>query len=128
MFRFALAKLRDSNKAEDAVQETLLAALRSADSFRGDSKVSTWLFSILRFKVADYFRGKERDMESLEACESFGQQAIQRDWGEDPAVIFEDREFWSTFHQCVAKLPEKFFEVYMLREINRHCPERQSTC
>jgi RNA polymerase sigma-70 factor (ECF subfamily) len=34
--------------AEDVVQETLLAAVRALPAFRGDSKLSTWLISILR--------------------------------------------------------------------------------
>ena len=123
MYRYALARLHDPNKAEEAVQETLLAALRSRDSFRGESRVSTWLFSILRFKVADYFRGKQRNMESLDKVAPDCLTSTNRDWSDDPAAIFEDEEFWKTFHGCVEKLPEKFFEVYALREINRHSPK-----
>ena len=46
MYRLALSILDDATEAEDATQESLLAALRSLDSFRGASSLKTWLFSI----------------------------------------------------------------------------------
>jgi RNA polymerase sigma-70 factor (ECF subfamily) len=46
VFRLALSILDDSAEAEDATQEALLAALRSLDSFRGASSLTTWLYSI----------------------------------------------------------------------------------
>ena len=46
VFRLALSILDDSAEAEDATQEALLAALRSLDSFRGGSSLTTWLYSI----------------------------------------------------------------------------------
>jgi len=38
--------LRDSGEAEDAVQDALLAALRSLDRFRGEAQLSSWLYRI----------------------------------------------------------------------------------
>jgi len=52
---------RDQAVAEDIVQETFLAALRSAKQFRGRSKVYTWLCSIAYHKVADYYRRQARE-------------------------------------------------------------------
>jgi RNA polymerase sigma-70 factor (ECF subfamily) len=46
VYRLALSILDDSREAEDATQESLLAALRALDSFHGDSSLKTWLFSI----------------------------------------------------------------------------------
>lgn len=46
VYRLALSILDDSTDAEDATQDALLAALRSLDSFRGASSVTTWLYSI----------------------------------------------------------------------------------
>lgn len=44
--RLALSILDDPDEAEDAVQEVFVSALRSLDSFRGDSSLKTWLFRI----------------------------------------------------------------------------------
>jgi RNA polymerase sigma-70 factor, ECF subfamily len=46
LYRLALSILDDSNEADDATQESLLAALRALDSFHGGSSLKTWLFSI----------------------------------------------------------------------------------
>lgn len=46
VYRLALSILDDPAEAEDAAQEIFVAALRSLDSFRGDSSLKTWLFSI----------------------------------------------------------------------------------
>jgi RNA polymerase sigma-70 factor (ECF subfamily) len=46
VYRLALSILDDSQEADDATQESLLAALRALDSFHGDSSLKTWLFSI----------------------------------------------------------------------------------
>jgi hypothetical protein len=48
LMKFALMQLRNVAAAEDAVQETLLAALRSSESFAGQSSVKTWLVGILK--------------------------------------------------------------------------------
>jgi len=46
IYRLALSILDDVGEAEDAAQEALLSALRSLDSFHGDSSLRTWLYSI----------------------------------------------------------------------------------
>src|SRR5574339_376895 len=46
VYRLALSIVDDLHEAEDATQESLLAALRALDSFHGDSSLKTWLFSI----------------------------------------------------------------------------------
>src|SRR5215212_1526147 len=46
VYRLALSILDDSTEAEEATQDSLLAALRSLDSFRGVSSLKTWLYSI----------------------------------------------------------------------------------
>ena len=44
LFRYAIAKTRNSSLAEELVQETFLAAISGKGQFRSDSTVSTWLF------------------------------------------------------------------------------------
>ena len=46
VYCLALSILDDSHEAEDATQESLLAALRGLESFQGASSLKTWLFSI----------------------------------------------------------------------------------
>lgn len=50
----------DAADAEDLWQETLLAAVRSLGSYRGESRLFTWLCALARFKVADFYRQRGR--------------------------------------------------------------------
>jgi DNA-directed RNA polymerase specialized sigma24 family protein len=54
--------------AEDLVQESLLAAMRQIDKFRGRSSERSWLCGILKNKICDYFRklGRETNFTDLE--------------------------------------------------------------
>ena len=60
MLRFARRKIRDADLAEDAVQDALVAALASSDSFKGESALRTWLIGILNHKIQDTFRRELR--------------------------------------------------------------------
>ncbi len=61
MFRYAYLRLRDRAAAEDAVQESLLAALKASDGYEGRSNERTWLIGILRHKVLDTIRTRARN-------------------------------------------------------------------
>src|SRR5277367_608684 len=61
LFRFAMIRLRDTTKAEDAVQETFLAALKGGKSFAGRSSEKSWLVGVLKNKIADYYRKASRE-------------------------------------------------------------------
>jgi RNA polymerase sigma-70 factor (ECF subfamily) len=56
LMSFALRRLGDRHRAEDAVQETLLAALEGINRFGGGSSLRTWLTGILKHKIVDALR------------------------------------------------------------------------
>lgn len=56
LFNLAVGQLRDPLVAQDVVQETFLAALKSRDRFSGRSSDRTWLVGILRHKIYDHLR------------------------------------------------------------------------
>jgi RNA polymerase sigma-70 factor (ECF subfamily) len=61
LFKYALSRLRDPAKAEDVVQEALLAALKGAKGFQGRSAEKSWLVGIVKNKVCDHFRKASRE-------------------------------------------------------------------
>ena len=61
LLRYASMQLRNSDAAEDAVQETLLAALAAEGSFAGRSNLRTWLTGILKHKIVDTIRRSSRE-------------------------------------------------------------------
>ena len=61
LFKYALIRLRDPAKAEDAVQETFLAALKGGKSFQGKSAEKSWLVGVLKNKIYDHYRKSSRE-------------------------------------------------------------------
>ncbi len=56
LLAFARTQLGQESDAEDAVQETFVSLLKSLSSFRGEASLETWLFQILRRRIADQYR------------------------------------------------------------------------
>src|SRR5580698_2342527 len=86
LFKFALSRLRDVTRAEDAVQETFLAALKGGKNFAGRSAEKSWLTGILKNKIYDHFRkaGRETPFTDLEfyadeESDRFVPDALSRD-------------------------------------------------
>ena len=70
LFNFAMGQIRNASEAEDLVQETFLAAMKSRDRFAGQCSERTWLVSILRHKICDHLRAKTRHPQvNLAACD-----------------------------------------------------------
>jgi len=132
MLRFARLQLDDDGLAEDAVQEALMGAMKNADSFRGGSAFKTWVYAILKNKIADTLRRKHRlvDASSLLKADDADDQALDKlfdgkgywhldqrpkSW-EDPEGALQDGHFWRVFDACLDKLPPRQARVFMMRE------------
>jgi RNA polymerase sigma-70 factor (ECF subfamily) len=134
LFRFALARVGKVDIAEELVQETFLSALRAADNFRGDSQGRTWLVSILKRKIIDYFRSKKRDSSSLlgqqddswleSLFDTRGQwKNAPQTWGTQPETALETEEFWGVFENCLNKIPKRMATTFRLRELDNYSAE-----
>jgi len=60
LHRLACTMTGSSEDAADLVQETFLAAMKSAPNFRADSKLTTWLIAILRNQFSLHLRGARK--------------------------------------------------------------------
>ncbi|WP_226579446.1 RNA polymerase sigma factor SigX [Halobacillus litoralis] len=60
LFQFIMYMVKDRSLAEDLVQDVYVKVLKSYDSFSGKSTEKTWLFSIARHVIFDYFRKQKR--------------------------------------------------------------------
>ncbi len=128
LYRYALGRLRRSHDAEEAVQETLLAALAQREQFQGRSLPRTWLMGILKRKVVDRMRAAAReargtDPNDLDAWfDSKGKwRKRPRRW-DDPAASAERSEFWSVVRRCLAMLPGPMAGAFTLRTLDDRAP------
>ena len=130
LYRYALLQLRDPHKAEDMVQETLLAALQAQAGFAGGATLRTWLFGILKHKIIDQFRHDAREIPLDEPEAVADSDALDEDaftaaghwrsrpasWG-NPEQMLANRQFWQIFQLCLDYLPERQARLFMLREV-----------
>jgi len=58
LLKIAKIKISNQKDAEDVVQETMINALRQMQLFRQEASLKTWLTTILRHEIADYYRKK----------------------------------------------------------------------
>jgi len=127
LFNFAVGQVRDTGIAEDLVQETFLAAVKSHDKFSGQSSHRTWLVGILRHKIYDHLRKACR--ERTVRHDPFPMDA-ERGWEENtfwlhtvaaesqlPSHRIELSEFRINLESALGKLPPRVAQVFQLYEI-----------
>jgi RNA polymerase sigma-70 factor (TIGR02943 family) len=135
MYRYALARLSDPEVAQDIVQEALVAAIHAIKRFEGKSSIKTWLIAILKRKIVDHFRQTKnrQQMDSIEATvngnerlfDDTGHWLVQpNDWTVNPGKAYEQREFIDILYKCIAKLPDRLSEIFMLREFEELSTEQ----
>ena len=131
MLKFAVLQLGDHPSAEDAVQEALIGAMKNVAAFRGRAALKTWVFAILKNKIADALRQKKRlgeasalmqereeqeDMDELFNARGFWEPDERpAAWG-NPQETLHQAQFWKIFEICLEALPGQQARVFMMRE------------
>ncbi len=128
LLRFARSQLRNEAWAEDAVSETLLAALEKPGSFAGRSQLKTWLVAVLKHKVVDQLRrhhreatvlttddGEDLDQSLFDDGNRGHWREMPPDWG-SPEAQLGQRQFFEVLEACMDHLPPTQGRVFMMRE------------
>ncbi len=131
LYRFALTRLRRPDLAENAVQETFLAALKAHKTFAGRSSERTWLTGILKHKIYDHFRRHAREIDVSDLIDE-DQQTVDSfydhtgrphhpptEWIPNPREVSKSKEFWEVLERCLKKLPLPTAHAFMMREIEK---------
>lgn len=114
--------LKNETEAEDAAQEAIISAYRNLKSFRGEAKFSTWLVTIAMNEAKKRLRRANVAAEdslsvSAEEIEGDYTPAVLTDWREIPLEALERKELREKLREAVKMLPEKYREVFVLRDI-----------
>jgi RNA polymerase sigma-70 factor (ECF subfamily) len=120
VYTLARYLMRNTDDAEDAVQDCYLRALRHFDSYRGPA-MKPWLLAILRNVCNAEFarRSKEEVPTDYTQEESLAEEMPM--WQEpqaSPEKMIVRRQDTATIRRLVAELPEPFREAIVLREMN----------
>lgn len=129
LMRFARLQLRNDAWAEDAVSDTLLAAIAKPQSFAGQSQLKTWLVGILKHKVVDALRANLREVNASDLqgdregdeLDAIGFKAdghfaeCPANWG-NPDQDLRQKQFMAVMDACVSKLPPVQGRLFLMRE------------
>ena len=123
LMRVARKRLRNDTWAEDAVSETLVAALEKPGAFAGRSTLQTWLVGILKHQTVNQIRRHTREcqvdigedeteFEKLsEAATDCASEARAR--LNDPQECLHQRQFITMFDACLTRLPPNQARAFM---------------
>jgi RNA polymerase sigma-70 factor, ECF subfamily len=116
------AILKNETEAEDGAQETMISAFKNLKSFRGEAKFSTWLVTIAMNEARKRLRKAKTAAEnSIDEPKEEGDgdytPAVLTDWREIPLEALERKELKEKLQEAVQTLPEKYREVFALRDI-----------
>ena len=94
--------------ADDILQNVFLKAWKNIDTFRNDSKLSTWLYRIALNESVDFIRKKKNET-SLPAVEESLAQKLMAD------EYFDGDEIQATLQEAIASLPDKQRIVFTMK-------------
>ena len=121
LFRTARAILRDDAEAEDALQEAYVQAYRSMDTFRAESKLSTWLARIVANEALMRLRKESRRAEIVPIQPAATVQDLEQitdsDMNKAPDAAAERRQMRRMLETQIDALPETYRAVFMLRAV-----------
>lgn len=123
VYGVALRILSHEKDAEDAVQEVWLTVSAKLTDFRGDAKLSTWLYRVTVNKCLEKVRARKRRrtetiedrLPEFEGDGHFRQQFV--DWSQKPALTLENRLLREEIEKALNSLPEEYRQVIILRDI-----------
>lgn len=138
LFSFAMLKVKDTHRAEDLVQETLLAAITAEKTFSNKSSIRTWLTGILKHKIIDHFRRQDKEMMISDLIDQDDTDNLDQFFDKNgrwlnrptafinPESAIQQTEFLETFIQCMTNLKPRQAEVFLAKEI--HGMSNQEIC
>ena len=121
VYVMALSYMKNEADAEDVSQEAFIRAFRKLESFRAESKFSTWLISITINEARTRLRRQALvRMEPLDEHpdEDKGiSPALLRDWREIPSEAVERAEVRNLIRLAVEQLPDIYRQVFLMRDV-----------
>jgi RNA polymerase sigma-70 factor (ECF subfamily) len=108
VFRFVVRMVRNDAVAEELASDVFLEVWRQAGTFEGRAAVSTWLFSIARFKALNVLQRRPEVELDEEKAEAIADQA------DDPEVALAKKDKAATLRVCLEKLTAEHREIVTL--------------
>ena len=120
VYNTAIGIVQNAEDAEDITQEVFLQVYQSINSFKGDSKFSTWLYRITITKSLDHERRKRRKKRFAFVRSLFGDESqvvIHPPDFHHPGVALDKKEDAARLFQAINQLPENQRVAFTLHKL-----------
>ena len=109
MYNTAMRLLRNTDNADDVIQESFLSAFKNIHQFKGEVTFGAWLKKIVIHKCLNHLKKKELDVITLNESQIYNldKEDIEN-WEFDSSIVLEDVK------KSIDKLPDKYRFVLML--------------
>lgn len=120
VYNTVLGVVQHAEEAEDVTQEVFIQVYESISQFKGDSKLSTWLYRIAVTKSLDHLRKKKRKKRFAFLQSLFGvnEEEVRHDPEFlHPGVALENKENAKILFQAIDKLPDNQKTAFTLHKL-----------
>lgn len=126
LFNYTVTRVSDREIAQDLVQDTFFAGLKSMKNFKGEASERTWLISILKRKIIDHYRKINSNKGKAEVRIQYNDAETEGDWLEERVADpfdktaeddMQNNELGDAIHNCLSKLPKKQADVFKMKTI-----------
>ena len=122
LYRAAWSILKDRSEAEEAVQDGYMKPFNAIKTFAGSSSLSTWLTRIVVNEALDRRRRAQKrsrmlNQESVLVLEEYREKLMAGSHSHSPEKILMRRQIAKLLETAIARLPDTFRPVFVLREI-----------
>ncbi|KOY52993.1 RNA polymerase sigma factor [Polaribacter dokdonensis] len=123
VFNTCISFVPNKEDAEDIAQEVFLEVFRSINKFKGNSKLSTWIYRIATNKCLEFIRKKNTKkrfafMQTILGNETPRDKSNYFTEFKHPGIILENKELTATIFKAINTLPESQRIVFTLAKID----------
>ena len=133
LFNYTISRVSDTDIAQDIVQDTFYAGLKSMKNFKGEASERTWLISILKRKIIDHYRKINSKKGKAEVRINYNSDSdSEGDWLEEQVAdsveinaeeTLINEELGVVILNCLGKLPDKQALIFKMKTIQGYDTE-----
>jgi RNA polymerase sigma factor (sigma-70 family) len=117
VYNTTLGFVQNEHDAEELTQDVFIKVYRKIEGFKGESKLSTWLYRIAVTQSIDFLRKKKRQKRGSFLTSLFGKQETGEPDFHHPGVVAEQKENASVLFFAVRQLPEQQQTAFLLQKM-----------
>jgi RNA polymerase sigma factor (sigma-70 family) len=120
VFNTTIGILQNEEDAEDTTQEVFIEVFKSVHGFKGESKLSTWIYRIAVIKAYEYLRRKKRKKRFAQVQSLFGMESVipqtDKQHFYHPGAQLENKERAAILFAAIDKLPDNQKTAFILHK------------